>query len=89
MPVTVAPWIEEAVKARQVAARERMKETMETLEMLTDEQLTAAVLISPKDNPDVARFFLQELSRRDAKKALQVLRAWKEGLGPEDIDRIA
>lgn len=87
--VTVAPWIEEAIKARQEAAQRHMRETMETLEMLTDEQLTAAVLISPKDNPDVARFFLQELSRRDAKKALAVLRAWKEGLGPEDIDRIA
>lgn len=87
--VTVAPWVEEAVKARQEAARVRMKETLETLEMLTDEQLTAAVLISPRDNPDVARFFLQELSRRDAKKALAVLRVWKEGLGPEDIDQIA
>lgn len=87
--VSVAPWVKEAVKARHKAAQARMKEAMETLEMLTDEQLTAAVLISPKDNPDVARFFLQELSRRDAKKALAVLRAWKEDLGPEDIDRIA
>lgn len=87
--VTVAPWIEKAIKAHQEAAQRHMKETMETLEMLTDEQLTAAVLISPRDNPDVARFFLQELSRRDAKKALAVLRAWKEGLGPGDIDRIA
>lgn len=87
--VSMAPWVEEAVKARHEAAQVRMKETMETLEMLTDEQLTAAVLVSPRDNPDVARFFLQELSRRDAKKALAVLRAWKEGLGPEDIDRIA
>lgn len=87
--VSVAPWVEEAVKARRNAAQRHMKETMETLEMLTDEQLTAAVLVSPRDNPDVARFFLQELSRRDVKKALAVLRAWKEGLGPEDIDRIA
>lgn len=89
MSVTVAPWIEEAVKARREAAQARIKETMETLEMLTDEQLTAAVLVSPRDNPDVARFFLQELSRRDIQKAVAVLRAWKEGLGPEDIDRIA
>lgn len=87
--VSVAPWIEEAVKARREAAQRHMRETMETLEMLTDEQLTAAVLVSPRDNPDVARFFLQELSRRDVKKALAVLRAWKEGLGPEDLDRIA
>ena len=87
--VTVAPWVEEAIKARREASQRHMRETMETLEMLTDEQLTAAVLISPKDDPDVARFFLRELSRRDVKKALQVLRAWKEGLGPEDIDRIA
>lgn len=87
--VTVAPWIEEAVKAHREAAQRHMRETMETLELLTDEQLTAAVLVSPRDNPDVARFFLQELSRRDTKKALAVLRAWKEGLGPEDIDRIA
>lgn len=87
--VTVAPWVEEAIKARRETAQRHMRETMEMLEMLTDEQLTAAVLISPKDSPDVARFFLQELSRRDAQKALAVLRAWKEGLGPEDIDRIA
>lgn len=87
--VTVAPWVEKAVKARQEATQRHMRETMETLEMLTDEQLTAAVLISSKDNPDVARFFLQELSRRDTKKALAVLRAWKEGLSPGDIDRIA
>ena len=87
--VTVAPWVEEAIKARREASQRHMRETMETLEMLTDEQLTAAVLVSPRDNPDVARFFLQELSRRDTKKALAVLRAWKEGLGPEDIDRIA
>lgn len=54
--------------------------------MLTDEQFERAVFaISPTDKEkiDVARFFLQELSRRDEANALAVFRRWKNGETPE------
>lgn len=86
--VSVAPWLEEAVKARQKAAQARMEETLAMVDMLTDEQLTAAVFVTPKDTPDVARFFLQALARRDEKKALSVFRAWRSGAGLEALDEI-
>lgn len=93
--VSVAPWFEEAVKARQKAAaearREEVKNIMDTVEMLTDTQLAAAVLQVPNDDAskaDVARFFLQALARRDEKKALSVFKAWRSGAGLETLDEI-
>ena len=49
------------------------------LEMLTDEQLEAAVFsIDPNDaqKADIARFFLQELAKRDKSRAVEILRRW-------------
>lgn len=86
--VSVAPWLEDAVKTRHKAAAELARNTLDMVEMLTDEQLAAAVLSSPKDTPDVARFFLQALARRDQKKALSVFRAWRSGAGLETLDEI-
>lgn len=86
--VQIAPWFEEAVQRRKEAARERMSDTLDMIGMLTDEQLAAAVLHSPKDKPDVARFFLQELAKRDEKKALSVFRSWQNGEGLEALDEI-
>lgn len=50
--------------------------------MLTDEQLEAAVFqVDPKDEEklDVARFFLQELNRRDENRAFEVFKRWQSG----------
>lgn len=82
--VSVAPWIEEAISDRERFQREQLNRQLEMLEFLTDAQLSAAVLMIPNDDPqkaDVARFFLQELSKRDEQKALDTLRAWKRGEG--------
>lgn len=49
--------------------------------MLTDEQVESVIFgISPHDKEklDVARFFLQELRRRDEAHALDVFRRWKQ-----------
>lgn len=90
--VSVAPWFEKAVRERQKseeeAKREEVQNIMGAVEMLTDEQLAAAVLHVPVDDAekaDVARFFLQALARRDEKKALSVFRMWKSGEGLEGI----
>ena len=53
----------------------------ELVEMLTDEQLIAAVMrTNPNDKTGeyVARFFLQELAKRDRKKAIQTFAQWKK-----------
>lgn len=93
--VSVAPWLSDYVKARQKAAEEAQREEaeniMDAVEMLTDNQLAAAVLHVPNDDAsklDVARFFLQVLARRDEKKALSVFRAWRSGAGLESLDEI-
>lgn len=93
--VSVATWFEEAVRERQKAAeeerREAAKDVMDAVEMLTDQQLAAAVLHVPNDDTskaDVARFFLQALARRDEKKAISVFRAWRSGTGFEFLDDI-
>lgn len=86
--VSVAPWLEEAIKARQKAAEEHAQDTLDMIDMLTDEQLAAAVLRSPKEHPDVARFFLQKLAIRDEGKALSVFRMWRAGSGLEALDEI-
>lgn len=86
--VSVAPWLEKAVEARREAERQRTQNTLDMVDMLTDEQLAAAVLCSPKEQPDVARFFLQALSRRDEKKALSVFKVWRSGAGLEALGEI-
>ena len=88
---TVAPWMAEAVKARQEAAeraeeesREAWQNMLEMVEMLTDDQIEEIILsISPADREkaDVARFFLQLLARRDEKKAVEIFRKWKGAAG--------
>ena len=51
-------------------------------EMLSEEQLTAAVLRVDRTAPgaeDIARFFCQELLKRDRQKAVEVWNRWKRG----------
>lgn len=93
--ISVAPWLSDYVRARQKASEEAKREAAENImavvEMLTDQQLAAAVLHVPSDDPgklDVARFFLQALARRDEKKALSVFKAWRSGAGLETLDNI-
>ncbi len=83
--VTPAPWLAEY--QRQKAEQEQQKlaeirDIMDAVEMLTDEQVESVIFsISPSDKEklDVARFFLQELRRRDESRALDVFRRWKAG----------
>lgn len=90
--VTPAPWLAEY--QRQKAEQERQKlaeirDIMDAVEMLTDEQVESVIFaISPHDKEklDVARFFLQELRRRDEANALSVFRRWKRGENPEQPD---
>lgn len=94
--VMPAPWLEEYKRRKaeqaqqeQEQARQDFADILESVQMLTDEQLERAVFaISPTDKEkiNVARFFLQELSRRDEANALAVFRRWKRGENPEQPD---
>lgn len=94
--VMPAPWLEEYKRRKaeqaqqeQEQARQDFADILESVQMLTDEQIERAVFaISPTDKEeiDVARFFLQELSRRDEANALAVFRRWKRGENPEQPD---
>ena len=84
--VDFSPWLDDYARrkaeqraAEDQAARERFEETLAMLEMLTDEQLEAAIFsIDPNDaeNADIARFFFQQLAKRDKSHAVEVLRRW-------------
>lgn len=94
--VMPAPWLEEYQRRKaeqaqqeQEQARQDFADILESVEMLTDEQIERVIFaISPTDKEkiDVARFFLQELSRRDEANALAVFRRWKRGETPEQPD---
>lgn len=94
--VMPAPWLEEyqrrkAEQAQQEQEQQRraMSDILAAVGMLTDEQLEGAIFsISPTDseNLDVARFFLQELHRRNESNALSVFRRWKRGEASEQPD---
>lgn len=96
--VMPAPWLEEYQRRKaeqaqqeqeQEQARQDFADILESVQMLTDEQIERAVFaISPTDAEklDVARFFLQELHRRDEANALAVFRRWKRGENPEQPD---
>lgn len=83
--VEFAPWVLSALaakKKKEEEARERIDDTLATVEMLTDEQLIQAVNLAPYADPekrDVGRFFLQQLAQRDEEKALDVFRRWIRG----------
>lgn len=65
---------------RQAEARAAWDDIRAKVEMLTDEQIEAAVMIidpNDREKADVARFFLQEMSRRDEAAALDLFRRWK------------
>lgn len=92
--VRPAPWLEAAAekwKSKSTPKFEAeeiqeaplsIRDMKDMVEMLTDEQIEAAVFtVDPKDKErrDVARFFLQALSIRDERKALDVFRRWANG----------
>lgn len=71
--VSMAPWLEAIANHR----RQEVQDIQDMLELLTDDQLEQLILaVDPKDQ-NIAKFFLQELYRRDSKKALDVFRRWK------------
>lgn len=52
----------------------------DAVQILTNEQIEDVIMHQkPDDNDYVARFFLQELFRRDEKLAMQVFKRWKSG----------
>lgn len=87
--VEIAPGVIDLLEYRKKREQEKREndkrewaDIMAAVQMLTDEQIEAAVFaISPEDKEkiDVARFFLQELSRRDEQRALDVFRRWQAG----------
>lgn len=84
--VEIAPVVIDFVKAKKAAEQEKAKqeaaEIFAMAAMLTDEQVESAIFaVNPNDETkaDVARFFLQELARRDKKRAIDVFNRWKEG----------
>lgn len=69
-------------KRQEEEAKEKMDEIRAMVQMLTDEQLIACIFkVDPKDagKLDIARFFMQELYRRDEGKAIQVWTKWMTG----------
>lgn len=83
--VTLAPWAAGAIKAIVEQNRAKREDMLDLVELLTDEQLISAVFETDPANPNVARFFLQQLAKRDEKKALEVFRAWNSGSGIEGL----
>lgn len=91
--VMPAPWLEEYQRRKaeqaqreQEQRRQDAADILEVVEMLTDDQIERAIFaISPtdKEKADIARFFLQELCRRDEANAVAVFRRWKRGEFPE------
>lgn len=81
--VEAAPWIDELAAARKKKAEQDAARTAANVEMLTDDQLVAAVKLSPPyadaERRNIARAFLQELCSRDRERAYDVFTAWKDG----------
>ena len=67
---------------REEQARKDFAETLEMVDMLTDEQLKAAVLLldpTKSDEFDIGKFFLQRLATRDKSAAVELFKLWREG----------
>lgn len=82
--VEMAPWASVYVNEwkQKKHANQELQDLLSAVSLLTDLQLETAIFrIDPQDSyrADVARFFFQELMRRDEKKALDVLRRWQQG----------
>lgn len=72
--------------ARKKKAEEQAKlqydDILAAVGFLTDEQIEEAIMLcdpKDKDKLDVARFFLQEMMRRDEKRAIEVFKRWQAG----------
>ncbi len=74
--VTIAPWVMETLELR----RQELLKILEIAKLLTTEQLVQCVMACGHDAPGeaVARFFLQEISRRNQKMATEIFRKWRD-----------
>lgn len=82
MPIDFKKAAEKIKEKREAQAREEWDNILDAVAMLTDKQIENVIFsIDPQDGEkkDVARFFLQELSRRDEAHALEVFREWTKG----------
>lgn len=78
--VVWAPWLLEGSRRKT----KEIRDLLDAVAMLTDDQVEAAVFSIPADDArraEVARFFLQELFRRDQPRALDVFRRWNQAAG--------
>lgn len=82
--IEAAPWLAEYAARRREATEQTLAELHEAVASLADEELAAAVFrVDPHDSgkEDIARFFLEELARRDVEKAYRVYKRWGSGAG--------
>lgn len=84
--IEVTPWAKAYTQKRMEQQKAEIEEIMGMVEMLTDEQLEDIVMGLPRDDKSkdaqaVARFFLQQIMKRNPKRAVEVLKKWKTGGG--------
>lgn len=80
--VQILPGLEKLLAEHQKKRKQDFLDILESIQFLTDEQLQIAVMMVSNRDPDaldVARFFFQELFRRDSHKAIETFRKWKKG----------
>ena len=78
--VSMAPWLEKFVKAKEQANQKDMAIVMGMLKTMSNEDLEAMIMmIDPTDQEKepVAEFLIQQLALRNIGKALEVYQAWK------------
>lgn len=69
-------------KQQEEQNRQIWQRIQDEVALLTDDQIEAAVFCVDPNDPaklDVARYFLQELHKRDENRAIEVFRRWKCG----------
>ena len=79
--VALAPWVEKAIKDKQQENMKDMAMVMYLVQQMSNEDLEAAIMsIDPSDREKelVAKFFIQQLGRRDIKRAIEVYQEWKK-----------
>ncbi len=70
----------ERKKAKEEAELRQMEiDAFDAVQILTDAQIENIIMAhKPGENDNAARFFFQELFRRDEKHAMEVFRRWRE-----------
>ncbi len=78
--VSLAPWLEKVIKAKEEAEDKEIAFLMNAVNQMSNDDLEAAIMaVDPADEEReiVAEFFIKQLAMRDIKKALEVYQTWK------------